>query len=308
MPESPSSPDGSEPISTAPVATSPESTPDFKRGSQRGVIAFVVFVVFGVVAVLALSGVFGTKKKARVVEPDNKEGGCPCSCDRSDAMLTDLRSMGGNAARRAIDKSLSAIAEREAAGYITEAMVSHRLRLLDFDRGLSEPRGAQGASPEERQVAAPGMNSLLAAGSRAGRPALRVMQGGRLRAGMELVVHGQTTEWVQNRQKPLRACFLLSMEIENLTDSDRVVTQPAIVGSVPFPISRWYVRGGNGEAWSGDLKAREHKSVHVIGYLGEPVSPKTPVQAAIQFEASTFHATTRARSRWNHVEPTHTTL
>src|SRR5262245_7787279 len=115
----------------------PGSTPDFKRGRYVGLIVFVVALVAGVATVLALSGVFESKKPRRpAADYDNKEGGCPCQCDRSEDMAAELRARPGSEALAAIDKSLRTIAEREAAGYVTEAMIEHRLRLLDVDREL----------------------------------------------------------------------------------------------------------------------------------------------------------------------------
>jgi hypothetical protein len=280
-----------------------ESTPDFKRGRYLGLIVFLVAVVLGVGAVLALSGVFENKRRSTVEadEPDNKEGGCPCSCDRSKAMAAELRGLGGDTARRAIDKSLATIAEREEAGYVTEAMIAHRLRLLDLEREMRRA-GTIPAALRPRllpfgNTEPPGL-----------REELRVVGDGRLRVGMQLIVHGQTTEWVVDRQKLLRACFLLSMQVQNTTDDDRVVKKPVILASAPFPISRWYVSGESGEPWDGALNARERKTIHVIGYVGEALSPNTTLEATIHFESSTFRATTRARSRWNQVEPTHASL
>src|SRR5262249_29680367 len=63
-------------------------------------------------------------------------GGCPCGCDRSVSMVAELRDEGGPEAIRSIDDSLRTIAEREDAGYITERMVQHRLRLLGLAKDL----------------------------------------------------------------------------------------------------------------------------------------------------------------------------
>jgi hypothetical protein len=129
------------------------------------------------------------------------------------------------------------------------------------------------------------------------------MGNGSLRVGMQLAVHGQTTEWVHDRPKLLRASFLLSIGLENATDRERVVKQPVIEAGAPFPISRWYVRGESGEPWDGVLGARERKVVHVIGYVGEALRPKARIAAAVRFESSTFRIETRARARWNERAP-----
>lgn len=283
------------------VTPSPSSTPDFKRGRYLGLIVAVVVTLLGIIAVLALSGVFTPKQKVAPRDPyeDNKEGGCPCNCDRSKAMAAELRVLGGEGALRSIDKSLATIAEREEAGYVTEAMILHRLRLLDVEREMQKA-GTLALALHPRPLPFSGIE----------HQALRQVDvdAGRLRVGMQLAVHGQTTEWVANKQKLQLACFVLQLEVENVTDAERVVKKPAIVSRVSFPISRWYVRSQNGEPWDGKLGARERKSVHVIGYLGSPISPKTEVEARIEFESSTFRAKTRARSRWDRIEPTFAAL
>jgi hypothetical protein len=43
--------------------------------------------------------------------------------------------------------------------------------------------------------------------------------------------------------------------------------------------------------------------VHVIGYVGEALRPKSEIAAAVRFESSTFRIETRARARWNEREP-----
>lgn len=281
------------------MSDSLDPVPDFKRGRYLGLIAFVVAMLLGVGVVLALSGVF-KEKRGRPIEiveeesEDNKEGGCPCQCDRSQAMAAELRGLEGPDALRAIEQSLHTIAEREEAGYVTEAMISHRLRLVDMEAEL------RGAGTIPAALSTRSVSSDF--DHRAGREH-RTIADGTLRAAIELIVHGQTTEWVNGREKPLRPCFLLSLELKNATDAVKIVKQPEIASQVPFPISRWYVKGEGGQPWNGRLAARERKTIHVIGYVGSELAPKTKVAAAIRFESSTFHATTLARSRWNRVEP-----
>jgi hypothetical protein len=265
-----------------------DPVPEFKRGRYLGLIVAAVVVVLGVGVVLALSGVFEKKKTRQQMEQEgyNKEGGCPCQCDRSQAMARELRDLKGAGALDAIQRSLDTIAEREAAGYVTDAMISHRLRLL----GVRAELGGDGAFHGD------GFHH------RAGRQ-LHPIADGNLRVGMELIVHGQTTEWVNGREKPLRPCFLLVLELENAAAAPRMVKAPEVVTHVPLPVSRWYVKGEAGTPWSGRLAAKERKTVHVIGYVGGDLAPAAKVEATVRFESSTFHATTRARSRWNSVEP-----
>lgn len=281
----------------------PSSTPDFKRGRYLGLIVAGVVMVLGIAAVLALSGVFEPKKKRPTPEErqaeDNKEGGCPCNCDRSKAMAAELRALGGKGALASIDNSLATIAEREEAGFVTEAMIQHRLRLLDVESELTRAgtiRARQGERPTPFASLEP--HTLRR----------ELVDGGTLRVGMELAVHGQMKEWVNGREKQQLASFVLLLTVENRTDSERDVKPPSIESEVRFLVSRWYVRGESGEPWNGKLKAGERKSLNVIGYLGEPIPPKTPVTARIRFESTTFHASTRARSRWDRVEPTTASL
>lgn len=290
--------DDDAPSSTPPVTAGPESAPDFKRGRYLGLIVFVVAVVIGLVAVAALSGMFATKKRAMPKDPyeDNKEGGCPCSCDRSKAMASEVRALGGDRALSAIEKSLATIKEREEAGFVTEAMVQHRLRLLDLERDLRQS-GAITSAPKR---ALPFGDIDPAAWQ------LEPRAVGDLRVGMALVVHGELTEWIASRQKLQRACFVLSIALENRATVSQSVDKPLIRANVPLAIRRWYVRGENGEPWDGHLGPHEQKWVHVIGYVEAPIPPQTEVSAEIQFAGVLFHAKTRARSRWNRVEATYT--
>src|SRR5512134_492570 len=115
----------------------PESVPNFKQGQRRVWIVAAICLVLGVAAVFALSGVFDKKPKRSSEEAEqNREGGCPCGCDRSETMAAELRTGKADDASSAIERSLATISEREAAGYITERMVLHRLRLLDLEREM----------------------------------------------------------------------------------------------------------------------------------------------------------------------------
>jgi hypothetical protein len=268
-----------------------ESTVSFQRGRYVGLIVAAVVVVLGVAAVLALSGVFERKKKIDPAEYDNVEG-CPCSCDRSEAMTAELRAVGGDTALDALEASLATIAEREAAGYVTEAMIAHRLRLLALERELPQTR--------------PAFVAAFTARVPARHHPLRSIDGDTLRARMELHVHGATTEWIRGHEKPLRTSFLLAIELENPTDAGRVVRPPTIASSAPYPISRWYVRtdgGSSGHPWDGKLAPRQRMLVHAIGYVGADLPRKAAIDAAVRFESSTFHLATRARARWNEIEP-----
>jgi len=213
-------------------------------------------------------------------DPDDHKEGCPCGCDRSEAMNAELEAKPPDIALEAIALSLRTIAKREAAGYITEAMVQHRLRLVELSKRLG---GAD--SPRRDEVAA-------------GR-AWPASADGTLRVRQDLIVHGRTIERIDGRDKVLRACFRWWLEIENLTDAPLTLEQPKIEARVAFPVSRWYEEGSDGQHWDGKLGAREKKSVLVIGYLGEPVEPGTQLRATTRLLALPLEASARARARWS---------
>jgi hypothetical protein len=204
-------------------------------------------------------------------------GHCPCGCDHSVAMVSDLREEGGPVALRSIDDALHTIAEREDYGYITERMIEHRLRLVALESELGRPEA--GRSP----VVPPVRDD----GPRVSNAAMRVHA--------DFVLHGDSTEIVNGKEKDLKACFLLRMEIENKGAREVTLHAPTLDASVPLPVSRWYVAGGDGEPWDGVLRGGETKLVHVIGYAGDRVAPGTEMATTVRFESSSFDATARAR-------------
>lgn len=220
----------------------------------------------------------------RLRESDGNMG-CPCGCDRSEAMAAELEEERGEIAMGTIDETLETIAKREAGGYITEAMVQHRLRMLEVEAGLGR---VVLASPDARFSNA----AAVPEGE------LATDEDAAVRVRTQLYVHGETTEFVHGREKALHAMFRLWLEIENLGDRDLTLSMPTIDSRVPFPISRWYLAGSAGLAWDGSLQARETVRVHVIGYLGEPVAPGTQVDATVQLRSMEIPVTTRARERW----------
>ena len=216
---------------------------------------------------------------------DNKEGGCPCSCDHSQELASELEALGGEEALERIDDTLAIIAEREDAGFVTEAMVSHRLRLLDLAAKLGMPSFFD--------------HTLWSRNAdRAQRGGLLPVDGDGLRVRSELVVHGEKTETIRGKPKLQRACFRLWLEVENTSDEPRVLQVPALQANVPLPVSRWYIEDSEGREWSGALAAREKASVLVIGYVGEPIPPGAEIQATIELESLEIPVTTRARNRW----------
>lgn len=223
-------------------------------------------------------------------EYDPQKEGCPCGCDHSEEMTAELAARGGDEARSAIGAALHTIAEREDAGYITEAMVQHRLRLM---RLASDIDGTSSMKPSRRYL--PPRTS----DARARRGELPVAESDSVRVQSELIVHGETTEFIGERPKLLRACFRLWLHVENLSDEARTVKQPTLAGKVSLPVSRWYIEDSPGDPWDGSLAPGERQSVLAIGYLGTPVKPAAKLDVSVVFESLQIQATAIARGRWN---------
>jgi hypothetical protein len=202
-------------------------------------------------------------------------------------MAAELEALGGEEAVERIDETLAIIAEREEAGFVTEAMVEHRLRLLDVAASLGRPATFQHVL------------SSSTIGARAARERLAVAEGDELRVRSELIVHGEKTELIAGKPKLQRACFRLWMQLENTSEDQRVVERPTLDASIPLPVSRWFIEDSPGEEWDGVLRAREKRSVLVIGYVGEPVKAGTDVSAVIKLHSLELPATARARNRWH---------
>jgi hypothetical protein len=216
--------------------------------------------------------------------------GCPCGCDRSEAMTAELRERGGDTALGAILATLKTIAEREDAGYITEAMLEHRLRLLDLRAEIDPASSVATLGPRDRGVppAEPRRHGELP-----------MAQDGALRVTAELNAHGETTEVVDGREKLLRASFVLRLELENRGGERVRLGPPAILARVPFPVSRWYVVGGDGRPWDGILDGGAKASVNAVGYVGEPVKPGTELEVIVHVHSLVLRARARARGRWD---------
>jgi hypothetical protein len=250
----------------------------------------------------ALAGVIqwlNAPRRIEVVEPPPSTGtrakgeeGCPCGCDHSEAMAAELRDAGAETAFDTIEKTLGIIAAREDAGYITEAMVEHRLRLLALRGDLG---GARVCGATDRGIPTPKDDPRLS-------PLTTVVEDDRLRARAELTAHGEATEIVRGKEKQLRSSFRLGIEIQNVSRVTLTLPEPSLEGPVPLPVSRWYVVGSDGRPWDGVIEAGERILVNVIGYLGEPVQPGTTIDATIRLDSLVLHASTRARRHWNREE------
>ena len=208
-------------------------------------------------------------------------GHCPCGCDHSVAMVDVLRGEPGPDALRAIDESLRTIGDREDAGFITERMVAHRLRLL----GLAAELGRPGPV---RFTPTPSIHATLSG---------RTSTGATVR--MEPILHGESTEIVNGEEKTTPASFVLRMELENGGAASITLRAPTLGAAPALPVSRWYVVGGDGRPWDGVLGPGEKKLVYAIGYAAAPVRAGANVRVTVQLESLSVATTVRARARWN---------
>jgi len=220
--------------------------------------------------------------------PGPMEGGCPCGCDHSEAMVDALRASSPADALAEARRSLATIAEREALGYVTDAMVEHRLRLRALERDVA------GGHPAATFPLSP-----AASGLRKARGALPITRGSDLALRSELVAFGATTELVDGREKDLPACFRLWLDLENTSNTALVIERPALAGSVRFDVRRWYVEDDDGAPWSVALGPGERRAVLVIGYIDEPLDPGTSVRASFTLRGATVDAATAALGRWD---------
>jgi hypothetical protein len=196
-------------------------------------------------------------------------------------MIDELRAQAPDVALRAVDESLHTIAEREDAGYITERMIGHRLRLVAFGAEL-------GAKELPRSSLVPPVDAVATGVTADGTKVLA-----------EWIAHGESTEIVNGKEKLLRASFVLRLDLQNTRAVGVTLQPPTIEGTFPLPVSRWYAAGGAGEPWSGELSAGERRIVHVIGYIGEPIAPGTEVDAKVHLGSLSLSVRARARRRWN---------
>lgn len=217
-------------------------------------------------------------------------GGCPCGCDRSEKMLAELRLDSSRRALDTVDFSLRTIGAREDAGYITERMVQHRLRLLGLDAELGGAGCASGGGAGRCGAKV---------GARSDAP---VASNASTRVRAELILHAEGTEIVNDEPKLLKACFLVRMDIANTSNEVMTFHAPTIDTIAPFEVSRWYVAGTAGEPWDGVLPPGAERSVHAIGYAGRPLRAGEEVPATIRFESLDLQTSARARGHWNDVE------
>lgn len=207
-------------------------------------------------------------------------GGCPCGCDHSEEMVLELRQKAKEEAKQAIDDSLFTISEREDAGYITERMVQHRMRLLSLGREI-------GYSAKPKNLVWSGFGNGFHA---------KLSEGPSV--GGQLLVFGETTEIVHGKVKPLRASFVLRMKIEN-SGARAVVPKPELASKVGMPISRWYVVGGDNQPWDGVIEGNDKKMVYAIGYLDEPLPPGADMRVELTMGAYKWQTNVVAKNTWN---------
>jgi hypothetical protein len=219
----------------------------------------------------------------------NDKEGCPCGCDHSEEMAAELRGEDGNEALASIDHTLRIIAEREDGGYITEAMVQHRLRLLGLRREIAPATFGSASSRGVERSNESGVVETEAS-----------VEDARLRVTADLSAHGEATEIVRGHPKHLRSSFRLGLRVENLSDETRRLDPPLLDGDGATPVvSRWYVLGEDGAPWDGVLAAHDAKRVNVIGYMGEPVAPGTRIRVEVRLGGLDAHVETYARKHWS---------
>ena len=220
-------------------------------------------------------------------DADNKEGGCPCGCDHSEDMLASLAAEPTPEALEQTRRSLHVIGERERAGYITDAMVAHRLRLRALERRLA---------PEGPFVA---LAPLLTGTARHDQIApVLVSEGLRLRS--ELLLFGATTERVNGRDKSLPACFHLWLGLDNDASEDQRLSLPSLrAAEVGLEVRRWYLAGSDGEPWDGRLPAGARREVLVIGDLDQPLAPGRPVTVTVTLGSWTRELPVTTLGRWD---------
>ncbi len=261
---------------------------DFRSG-QGG--RKVVFIAGGVViAIAVVLAVLADRKPPRPeVNSDNKEGGgCPCGCDRSKQMVTELRAQQRAQALAAVEESLATIRAREETGYVTAAQIDHRLNLLDFE---DELRRQSGDRPAPRAIDVGAWDANGGSWQTAGDASLRM--------SAELVVHGEMTEVVHGREKLQPAHFVIRLVVTNASSEDLKLTQPTLRADVGMPVRRWYLVGSDGQSWDGSLPKGEARRVHAIGYLSRAIAPGARVNATIHLGSLEISTSVRARERWN---------
>ena len=222
---------------------------------------------------------------------DHKEGGCPCGCDRSEELVSELRTQDRDEALVNARRSLATIGEREQLGYVTEAMVEHRLRLRALESELLAP----GEEPASLALAPRALEL------RAERAAMAPRVEGGLAVRAELLVFGATTEIVRGKSKDLRASFRLWLGLTNVGSVGRTLRMPRLEGrpGATFDVRRWYVEDGDGAPWDGTLGPGEEKSILLVGYLLEDVSPGAPVTARYVVGDIDISETRIALGRWD---------
>jgi Zn-finger nucleic acid-binding protein len=273
---------------------------DFRKRSPEEERRFRIRVGLIALAIVGIGTLFwwANRPEPRVPIPEGGTGtrakgeeGCPCGCDRSKAMAAELRAKEDASALASIEETLVTIGKREDAGYVTERMVEHRLRMLDVAEEIFDRQGERPGFPE--------LHRLTASQSPEGtsRCATARVEGDGIRVCSELAVHGERTEIVKGAPKLITSCFRLWLEIENTGDAARTFARPSIDASAAhLPITRWYREGGAGRPWDGVVGAHEKVRVNVIGDIPERVMPGTMIDAKVMLDRLVLHTPTEARA------------
>ena len=239
-------------------------------------------------------GVCARRFEEPLIEAPTRRGprpgleGCPCGCDHSEQMLAELEAKPAPASLKAARKSLGVIADREDAGYITDAMVAHRLRLRAFERAKATDASTRAPRSEE---------ATWARGLKRGGFVRQLL--GDLAVRSEFLVFGRTLEIVNGKDKELAPCFRIWLELWNGTDRTLSIELPHLEGNATYDVRRWYLEDTDGEPWDGVLGPSELRSVLLIGYVTSPLEPGEVVSTKLMLNGHTLQETTRALGSWD---------
>jgi hypothetical protein len=188
-------------------------------------------------------------------------------------MAADIDKLDKEPALIEIERILKIQAKREhLIGYITEAMITHRLRLLDL---ATQKMGQAPPLPK------PSARALALRQSRNKRPAVT---NNRLQVRTEMIAYGDYREKIQGKDKHYPAAVRLWMEVTNLTGEPLTLAAPTLASSVPLPVSRWFLEDTTGTPFDGRFKRGETKSILVIGDMGEPIKAGVEFDVNVRFD------------------------
>ena len=236
----------------------------WSESKGSGVAGVIVFLLLCLVLFVAVTKLFGRTVSSKF---------CPCGCDHSVEMVASIDMLDNDPALLEIERILAIQAEREhLVGYITEAMVTHRLRLMDL---ATQKLGQAPPLPK------PSSRALVLRQSRMNLPPVA---DDRIQVRTEMIAYGDYREEIRGKEKHYPASFRLWVEATNLTSDALTLAPPTLASQVPLPVSRWFVEDTVGQPFDGRLKAGETKSLLVIGDMGEPIKAGAEFDVNVRFD------------------------